>query len=495
MSNQNSQSNILRHFTPGRNPRPGQIQVLQTIEKEWDSADVFVIEASTGFGKSDLALTIAKWASSQKKLRTVIGCPNNVLVEQYRSSSPKTACFKGATHYSCPTASEENKRETNCANGGVIATVGKRGGVKRKKCADCPYMKDMRKLFATPYGVTNFHMYLARKDYRDVFIADEAHSLIGMVRDLAARTLWKHEVHYPDGLKDYRALMKWLESPNAQLKAELRALQQDLLGSSPKYLVEKGWELYRGKNKECLKLLPIDTADQPPLLWPRAVKKIILMSATINAKDLEQIGLSKRRVCWITPPSAIPPDRRPIEVCDPGYNLSFDATEDELNAAAAGIRRIADAHPGERGVIHLTYGLLERLGPRIGTLGGRVLTHGKENKFAVYTQFLTGTKDQILVCAGLFEGIDLPQDLGRWQIIAKVPWPALTDSAWKWLAETDPVRYQWEALRTVMQGAGRVCRGPTDYGKTVILDRSFGSIDEELMPTWFRSALVSGDRT
>lgn len=484
---------ILSYFTPGRQPREGQKLALERIEKDWAKTDVFVVEIPTGGGKSDLALTLLRWASAQHKQKGMCIVPNNVLLQQYLDSNPRMATIRGKHDYECAHGSTELTGKMSCKE--YSAKMG-------HTCKGvCPYTAANRKIRAVPYGVVNFYTYLAHRLYPDALVIDEAHNLLGMLRDFAAKKLWQHVYQYPDYIRDYSSLLKWVKDKRFELQdagypqdSKLEALYKDLNSGAPKYLVEKGVDLHFGKEKSLLKLLPIDTSDQPPILWPNQVRKLILLSATIGPKDLEQLGLDGRRVSWIATPSPIPPQNRPIVVQEPGLDLSYAGIQKELPNLLKEIGRIADKHPGQRGIVHTTYSLMQALGKEgIIQEGGRFLIHNKENKKEKYAEFLTGKSDAILICAGLYEGIDLPGDLGRFQIITKVPWPNLAEPAYKYLAQTDRDRYCYETLKTVMQGAGRVCRTPTDYGITYILDRTFQNIPEELMPAWFRQALEAGE--
>ncbi len=486
---------ILEHFTKGKTPRAAQVTALETVEREWSKADVFVVEIPVGGGKSDVAMTLARWANEQR-IKSLILTPNNILLQQYQASNPKLATLMGRANYRCHNST--SAYEVRCGDdaSGYTVDVGPRGGRTTKPCPNCPAEKSKRRLLATPYGVTNYHMTLAFRGQlsRELLIFDEAHNLLSLVRDLAARVIWRFQANYPSSLSTYSDVLNWLQG----IQPNCSELYRELTSGQPKWLIEKGTKLYRGSEQDCLKLLPIDTSKEPPFLWPPSkVKKLVLMSATIGPKDLEQLGLDKKRVCWVSTPSPIPPQRRPVVVHSPGFDLSFSSLH---STGGEGIGQLAnwlleklEEHKEERGVIHVTYALMDAVKARLaGRDGGRVLYHTRDNKRAVYQQFLDAGGNSVLMCAGLYEGIDLPGDLGRWQVICKVPWPSMAEPAWKWVAETDRERYAWETLRVVMQGAGRVCRGPEDFGVTYVADKSFNSIPKELMPSWFREALDAG---
>jgi Rad3-related DNA helicase len=93
----------------------------------------------------------------------------------------------------------------------------------------------------------------------------------------------------------------------------------------------------------------------------------------------------------------------------------------------------------------------------------------------------------------MYEGLDLPEDAGRFQIIAKVPWQSLASPAIKHIAELDPEAFAWETIKTLVQAAGRICRSPDDIGDTFLPDATFWRLLKEskhLFPKYFIEALT-----
>ena len=117
----------------------------------------------------------------------------------------------------------------------------------------------------------------------------------------------------------------------------------------------------------------------------------------------------------------------------------------------------------------------------------------------VYRKFRESRPEDgaVLVACGMYEGVDLAEDAGRFQVIAKVPWPSLADRAIRYRSDTDPEWYIWNTLKDVIQACGRICRGPTDWGDTIILDGSMDRLltsaaEYGIIPTWFQAALEQG---
>ena len=157
---------------------------------------------------------------------------------------------------------------------------------------------------------------------------------------------------------------------------------------------------------------------------------------------------------------------------------------------AAEIERIAASHPDEKGLIHVTYAVAKHLKKHIDN--PRFMWHNKRNKTSVYRRFRAATEPVVLVASGMDEGIDLVNDAGRWQIIAKLQYPSLQDGWVKAVRHRNPDDYTWMTVRTLHQQAGRICRTPTDHGVTYILDKAFPTMyyhNKYLFESWFVEAL------
>jgi len=67
-------------------------------------------------------------------------------------------------------------------------------------------------------------------------------------------------------------------------------------------------------------------------------------------------------------------------------------------------------------------------------------------------------------------GLDLKGDLGKWQIIIKLPYLPLGNKRIKMLSEKDKDWYRMKMLITLIQAAGRCTRTKDDESCTYILD-------------------------
>ena len=471
-------SRILAHFK-GK-PRPIQKKLLIEIEQNWKDTDVFVIQAPTGSGKSKLAMCIADW-----QFKVDVLTPTNMLVEQYAKENPEFPKILKKALYPC------------CLK------------AHTKKHGNCERTKDLRRIYAFRRGLMNYYMYMSlyarKRPTAPILVIDEAHNLIPTLQSLMAKKLWRHEWGWPEELVNGKDLGNWarqklIKDPQNSL---LTFIADQSLSDSPTYMFEKNREQWMRTKvpewRDVILMKPLEVSRGPSYYWGSHIKKLILMSATISRKDIETLGLDNRRVTYLHCDSPIPPKNRRVYFT-PTVNITHDKLDSGAKEIIQDLEKIyLPRHLGEKGVIHCTYEMANLL--KSHNISNRLIFHDKFNKGTKYQEFLKSDpkEGKVLVASGLYEGIDLPGDLGRWQIIAKVPWLSLADKAVAYKAETDPSWYVWSTLKDLIQACGRVCRGPTDVGVTYIVDGTFKTLYDkakkfDLVPTWFQDALVATEK-
>lgn len=480
--------NILSHF-PGT-PRPVQKAVLLSLERKWKDYDVFVIQAPTASGKSRIAMTISSW---QKDVDIIT--PTNILLQQYVKEFPKFPKAIRHNFYPC---------------------YGHCSTLKKGYSSRCEYMDDRRRVRSESRGFMNYYMYMSMNSgwqtriVGSKIVIDESHNLIPTIQALEASKLWRHQWHWPSTLSSYDDLLKWCKQTAAsgtltiEKQGKIEAIIRDLDTFCPKYVFEKTKELWKrpkvAEKRDVILLKPVDIREATPYFWQNlgrkryGVNKVVLMSATINKKDIEALGLDKHRVLYLECESAIEASRRPVWYT-PITAVTHASIEYSAKKLGEHIRDvIAPHHLTEKGLIHATYEMSTLLRKHLED-DDRYIFHNKWNKQQKYQEYLKSGEPKILVASGLYEGIDLPGDLGRWQVIAKVPWLSLGDRAIKYKSEINPEWYSWNCIRDLCQASGRICRTPTDYGITYLVDSTFERLLQDsahLFPKAFKEALEAG---
>jgi Rad3-related DNA helicase len=491
--------NLLTYF-PYPEPRAIQARVLEELGRNWASYDVFVIQAPTAFGKSAVLKTL------MGALHSVSGItPTNQLVEQFREEFPETATLSRMDSYRC----EEYRQPCSVTRGRNRQFCKSSKDVNGNTIQGCPCAKDLATAkYRNGPGIYNYHMYLAQKLVRKSLVVDEAHNLIPFIRERLAVTIWQHDVKYPGNMFTQAQMQAWYRSlsPTMKRKKKLAMLGDAVDARKPEYVATRTKDWFNGKGtvrgepeeRDCIKLMPIDIRGAPPFFWGSEVEKLVLLSATISRKDIETLGLNRRKVLYISCESPIPADSRPIVSQGMGAVNHSNLLESTVLMGEYIRDTLAPTHMREKGMIHATYAQAEILRGILGT-DSRYLFHGRENKADVYAKFRASRPEEgkVLVASGMYEGVDLNGDAGRWQVVAKTPWPNLGSPMVKHLADADSEWYLWEALKLTMQACGRICRDPKDFGVTYMLDGSFERLIREgsekgLVPNWYMDAIDSG---
>jgi Rad3-related DNA helicase len=98
----------------------------------------------------------------------------------------------------------------------------------------------------------------------------------------------------------------------------------------------------------------------------------------------------------------------------------------------------------------------------------------------------------VLISPSLYQGVDLKDDLSRFQVIVKVPYSDLSDRRTQVKMQRDRGWYDWQTALRLVQTYGRSVRGETDSAVTYVLDSNFPSFvraHRELFPAYFLDAL------
>ena len=81
-----------------------------------------------------------------------------------------------------------------------------------------------------------------------------------------------------------------------------------------------------------------------------------------------------------------------------------------------------------------------------------------------------------MLSSSLWEGVDLKDDLSRFQIIAKVPYPNYKERRTKAKMEKFPLWYTSQTLTKLLQGFGRSVRNEKDKAVTYVLDTAVNNV-------------------
>jgi ATP-dependent DNA helicase DinG len=164
---------------------------------------------------------------------------------------------------------------------------------------------------------------------------------------------------------------------------------------------------------------------------------------------------------------------------------------------ARAIDKLMTLHKNHKGIIHTTsYKQLNFIKENISQTNKRRLlrTDPKVPRDEVITEHVNSTKPTILISPSFYIGLDLKDDLSRFQITTKVPYPDLGD---RWIDEKRKKNGQWYTWQTALrlvQGYGRSIRSKDDWAKTYVLDTAFEPFvrkNKNILPNWVIQAIQS----
>lgn len=156
----------------------------------------------------------------------------------------------------------------------------------------------------------------------------------------------------------------------------------------------------------------------------------------------------------------------------PGKKMSARFLEDNFEWGVSTLVDILNAHPEDSGIIHTgSYELGQKLWKALPkNVSKRVLLYkGSEEKDTMLKKM---KKKQGLVLMGpsLLEGLNLIDELSRFQVFMKVPYPHLGDKYVAAKLKFSQKWYNWKTEILILQGVGRSIRSETDYAITYFVD-------------------------
>lgn len=216
----------------------------------------------------------------------------------------------------------------------------------------------------------------------------------------------------------------------------------------------------------------------------------VFLSATVGGKEAfeENIGAKftkEKCIKFDSVPSTFDFSRSPVYFLNK-YKMSYKEKETSFEALKPIIYNIIRKHKGQRGMIQTgSYDFAKRLmfyAP--SDISARLLNYNGSREKRDMVQMHEMMEDTVLIGPTLAEGIDLPDDLCRFIIILKVPYPNLKDKLVNEKIKLFPLWYGSKTSNTIIQGIGRGVRNKNDYCTTYILDACFYKLYLDTKPQY-----------
>ena len=529
---------LLDWFPDGTVPRREQAQILEQLGAVFadvtgdDGAPhVFALEAPPGVGKSHLAMTLARWSGDAYLLTS-----QKLLQDQYeREFGGALQLVKGRENYPCERTPVP-----------VPTTQGLCRRPRGPAC-QCPYARAKLAALNGPIFCTNTAYFLTLRQWqreqlprRRLLVIDEAHNLEAQLVRVFTVTIapdqmkaWfggalprlgsadEYRVLFEDHVIELRAELALIDGrldalrpPETEealltypLTAEELALleQRDVLENAlarlQVFLDAAGTEWivrYPDGVASTLELVPLTVGGMAgTLLWD-AADIVVLSSAFLGRSDViaGYFGLAPEAMQSFATPSPFPVEQRTIEYRPVGA-LSRDTLPTLEPALFDEVASILAAHPHEKGLVHAaSYAAARRLLTYLadrapGQYRRVIFVESSDAKARALEHHRASPLPTVLLSPSLREGVDLPDDFLRFQIITKMPYPDLGDPWTAARRSRDPRWYALETAKALVQAYGRSCRHADDYGVTYVLDAQFARFLQSyrpLLPGWFRDA-------
>lgn len=169
-----------------------------------------------------------------------------------------------------------------------------------------------------------------------------------------------------------------------------------------------------------------------------------------------------------------------------GYKLNWANREKNFTKVLDVCDKIVQKHDDDRGIIHSSSFLLAQDIVKSSKNADRMITYFSSSEKEGAIERFKESKNGILVGPSLLEGLSFDDDLSRFQVFFKIPFPNVSDEFMKRLLETYPEKYMAKTANSIIQGAGRSVRSQEDWAITYIIDSCFDQIfDAKHLPKSF----------
>ena len=550
---QYTDTEIIKDFFPMDTPRNGQIGVIQKILKAFKSGKkIVILDLPVGAGKSVIAKTIANMFDTACYATSQIILQDQLIADFGENGKfkkgPPMVHLKGRSNYPCvytdlakdlSTSERIKYSDKNCATG--FCKI--KGSSMCGECIDdnapeeyaiennkCPYWARVDQFLDSPSGLINFKAYLYQKSFSKYFwlykpellIVDEAHNLEKELLDFVGITfndklltpiLGKKlpKFNTPEDYKKWFVesdIIKNLQAEVAIAKAQERMKTveeiEELSGKITKFLAEDDLSNWVVKVDDSFKsnvrvdLKPIFVRDQAKKLIFNQADHIIMMSATILSPDVmcDSLGLKKDEIEYISMPSTFPVENRKINYIPVG-SMSYKAKASTMPKMLEAVYELCEMHENEKGIIHThNFQIAEAImnnAPK--ELRKRLLFQRNFSSKEEMLEKHAKSTDTVIVAPAMHEGLDLKEDLSRFQIICKIPYPNfMDDPQLKRRMDLNQNYYNWLTCLKICQCYGRSIRSETDKAETYILDSDFSRLlsnSRNMLPIWFTEAIVN----
>ena len=525
--------NDWRKFFPQKYvPRKLQIQAIEFIlDAFFEKNKKFVLlEAPVGTGKSFIASTISNYMNSlNSSYKSYILVTQIIPQNHYKRQFSEFGNISSKINYIC-----NFFKDSTCQD---MKWIHQYGSIP--KCKNCIFEKEKQHFLNANISVTNTAFFMTNLQYnenlikdRQLLVIDQGHRLEEQIIKYKALQieyfLLKKQYSFPKELwikeKDdvftwlIQTLYPWLYQKAEILKtyiqnknSSLNLARSKIIDISKKYdFLDKllcqlnrtiddfepnKWIVQNEITDKLIKITPLFAYDFSQDMMFKKGNKILIMSGTIlNKYDYcKALGIPLDDCEFLSLDSPFMVENRKIFVLDSG-SMSKRNIQNSIPYIVKDIKRILELHKNQKGIIHVSSHNIAQL----------IYDELQDSRLIIVNEFYNrdqmlqyhiDSKNTVLISPSMMQGIDLKEDLSRFQIIAKIPFPNLGDEYI--VAKKNIVKhwYQYQTAKALVQSYGRSIRSQQDYATTYILDSDFNFFyknNKQLFPKYFRQAIFYG---
>ena len=509
---------------PFAKPRPDQLETISEILKAIDDGYRYIVlEAGTGTGKSAIAATLANIADSSYILTVT-----KQLQDQYLKDFNEFKVVKGRSNFKCRQYPGHACDEGKCILEGYNCEYSLKNQANPTRQNTCPYFYQKYLALNAETVIANYPYMFLELNYvedfqrRNLLICDEAHNLESTIMNQLKLDFSKddlkeyigYELSYEtvydllngdsrdwidfiaEVRKEYLKELEKLENLNRiEVQEKISFMRKEI--SDCKHFIDhikldpETWISDWDEDAEIIEFKPLKVDNYATDTLFRFGDVCIFMSATILDCDLfaHWLGISSDDIYAIRKKSPFDIARNPIITFDE-YNLSRSTIKVNAPKTIELINEILERHENEKGIIHtVSAKCMDFIMDNIKS--DRLMAHDTRNRAEQLERFKSSADPLVLVSPSMDEGVDVPGDLCRFQIIYKIPYPDLGDKQIYSRMELDSHWYDYKTSLRLVQTHGRGMRYDDDYCTTYFIDNRFKNyvLTNRFLPDTFKEAI------
>lgn len=518
-------------FPNGHTPRQLQVQAIDFALDTFlnKNKKYCILQLPTGVGKSHIAVTVAQYLHTVKSSwKTYILSTMLFLQDQYKKQFPSCVNISARGNYLCTQYPGSTCAEMRWIH--KYTTI--------QPCQSCVF-QNLKHRFANNHcSITNTAFFMSNIQYNQEFITkrkllviDQCHTLQEQIIKYKGLQLQYNLLHtqygyrQSDWISQKQDIMTWVSTKfKVWLQDKKRSFESTLSNSSLNFNKSKvvdiskkydfldkllcqlnrmlstyspmRWVLQSNIDNKVVKFTPLYAYDYSEQVMFSRGEHVLFMSGTILNKDsyCKALGIPKSQCQFLSVDSPFPIQNRPIFILNSG-SMSKKNLLSSIDDVVLDINKILKLHSGQKGIIHVSSHKLASLIVQRVKSKRLIIVQDFNNRNEMLSHHFDSTSDTVLISPSLMQGLDLKDQLSRFQIIAKVPYPNLGDKYISIKKQRVTNWYAYQTAKVLVQSYGRSIRSENDYAVTYILDTDVNNMFKyhwNLFPKYFKEAISYG---